>query len=261
MAYSILSGNTSDAFTINAATGVIKVAISAFLDFETAHSFSLAVKIQDNGTPSLSSQATIIISLTDVNEAPVMENQFFSLVEKSVPGTAIGYVLTSDPDKNKILKYTIVGGNENRIFNLDASTGLISVADSSQLTYKSNPLTILIVRVQDNGIDSLPAVAFITISLQKILKDITQVSEIFNESDISVYPNPTADFVNISLGKVTKQPVIIKIFNMKGQEIYASKTTGQEKISIDLVNAKPGAYVTHIDINGESYIKKVIVQK
>jgi hypothetical protein len=218
------------------------------------------VKIQDNRTPSLSSQATIIISLTDENEAPVIENQLFSLIEQSVPGTEIGYISASDPDKGQSLKYTIIGGNENNIFDLDAS-GLLGVADSSQLAFKSNPLTILLVRVQDNGIDSLSALAFVTISLQKNLKDIMQVSENFRESDISVYPNPTADFVNIGLGKVTKQPVIIKIFNMNGQEIYASKTIGQEKISINLVNAKPGAYVTHIDINGESYIKKVIVQK
>ncbi|MDO9253872.1 MAG: cadherin domain-containing protein, partial [Bacteroidales bacterium] len=70
LSYSILSGNTNGAFAINATTGVLSVVNSAALNFESTPSFALIVKVLDNGTAALSSQATVTVSLLDVNEAP-----------------------------------------------------------------------------------------------------------------------------------------------------------------------------------------------
>lgn len=63
LTYSIISGNTSTAFAINAATGDLTVANSAALNFSTNPVFTLSVKVQDNGAVSLSNQATITINL------------------------------------------------------------------------------------------------------------------------------------------------------------------------------------------------------
>jgi len=75
--YSIISGNTSGAFSINASNGNILVTNMTVLNFEVTPSFALVVKVMDNGNPSLSAQATITINLTDVNEAPVVVDQTF----------------------------------------------------------------------------------------------------------------------------------------------------------------------------------------
>jgi VCBS repeat-containing protein len=75
--YSIVSGNTSGAFSINASNGNILVTNTAVLNFEVTPSFALVIKVTDNGNPSLSAQATITINLTDVNEAPVVVDQTF----------------------------------------------------------------------------------------------------------------------------------------------------------------------------------------
>jgi len=64
LTYSILSGNTSSAFSINSSTGVLSVANSTALSMQTNPSFSLIVKVQDNGPGTLSSQATVSITLT-----------------------------------------------------------------------------------------------------------------------------------------------------------------------------------------------------
>ena len=87
LTYSILSGNTSGAFAINASTGVLTVANSAALNFEVTPSFALVVKVQDNGTGTLSSQATVTVSLTNINEVPVISNQAFEVIEYSPNGT------------------------------------------------------------------------------------------------------------------------------------------------------------------------------
>ena len=64
LTYSITAGNTSSAFAINAGTGVLTVANSAALDYETTPQFSLTVRVADPG--GLSDTATITVSLIDV---------------------------------------------------------------------------------------------------------------------------------------------------------------------------------------------------
>jgi len=86
------------------------------------------VKVQDNGTPSLGSQATVIVNLTDVNEVPVIANQTFSIAENSANGTSVGTVVASDPDAGQTLTYSILSGNTSGAFALNASTGVFDVA-------------------------------------------------------------------------------------------------------------------------------------
>ena len=56
--YSILSGNTNGALTINTSTGVLSVVNSTSISLD----ITLIVKVQDNGIGALSSQATITIT-------------------------------------------------------------------------------------------------------------------------------------------------------------------------------------------------------
>ncbi|MBL0135861.1 MAG: cadherin repeat domain-containing protein, partial [Chitinophagaceae bacterium] len=165
LTYSILSGNTSSAFAINATTGAITVANSTAINFETNPFFTLVIKVQDNGTGLLSSQANITITLTDVNDSPIIANQFFTIAENSVNGTAVGTVVASDPDAGQILAYSILSGNTSGAFAINASTGAITVANTTALNYEATPSFALIVKVQDNGTVSLSSQATITINL------------------------------------------------------------------------------------------------
>jgi hypothetical protein len=71
----IVSGNLNSTFSINAISGAIVVTNSAALNFEATPKYSLVIKVQDNGTPTLSTQATVTINVTNVNEAPVIVAQ------------------------------------------------------------------------------------------------------------------------------------------------------------------------------------------
>lgn len=75
--FSIIGGNTSGTFIINSLTGVITVFNSPTLDFETTPSFALIVKVQDNGSGTLSAQNTVTINVNNVNEAPIVKDQTF----------------------------------------------------------------------------------------------------------------------------------------------------------------------------------------
>src|SRR4029077_7349657 len=64
--WGITTGNTGNAFAINAATGQLTVLTSAALNFEVTPSFTLTVQATDNGTPALSGTTFVTVNLTDV---------------------------------------------------------------------------------------------------------------------------------------------------------------------------------------------------
>lgn len=163
LSYSITAGNTSGAFAINASTGVLAVANSAALDYETTPQFSLTVRVADPG--GLSDTAIISIALNDVaegNRAPVVNNQSFSVSENSANGTTVGTVVASDPDGNP-LTYSITAGNTSSAFAINASTGVLTVANSAALDYETITQFSLTVRVADPG--GLSDTATITVAL------------------------------------------------------------------------------------------------
>ncbi len=68
--FSIVSGNTGDAFAIDSITGVLTVAKDSALKAD----FALVVKVQDNGAGNMSNQATISINVKTVGIEPVGSN-------------------------------------------------------------------------------------------------------------------------------------------------------------------------------------------
>ncbi|MDB5336835.1 MAG: hypothetical protein JWN70_2454, partial [Planctomycetaceae bacterium] len=178
LTYSITSGNTNGAFAINPTTGKTTVANSAALDFETKPSFSLVVRATDNGTPSLSSSTTVTISLTNVNETPVIAAQSFSIAENSANGSVVGIVAASDPDAGQSLTYSIVSGNTNNAFTINASTGRITVANSAALDFETTPTFALQIRVSDSNSPSRSSTATMTISLTDVVEPLAVVLDI-----------------------------------------------------------------------------------
>jgi len=168
LTYSILSGNTNAAFAINASSGVLTVANSAALNFEVTPVFYLVVKVQDNGTGTLSSQATVSVSLTNINEVPVITNQSLSVSENSSNGITVGTVVASDPDAAQTLTFSIISGNTSGAFSINSATGVVSVANSAAVSSDINPSFTLLVKVQDNGTGLLSSQANVNVSLSNI---------------------------------------------------------------------------------------------
>jgi len=163
--YTITNGNTNNAFAINAFNGEIIVNDYTQLDYETDSTFVLTVQVQDNGTGYLTDDATVNIAITPVNDAPVINDQVFSIKENSPNGTIVDTVIATDADANDTLSYTITYGNTGNAFAINTSNGEITVSDSSQLDYETDSIFVLTVQVQDNGIGYLTNDAAITINL------------------------------------------------------------------------------------------------
>ncbi|MCD4696195.1 MAG: cadherin domain-containing protein, partial [Bacteroidales bacterium] len=178
LAYDITSGNTDNAFNINAATGEITVNNSLALNFEQTAIFSLTVTVTDNGSGSLSNQASVIINLNDINEPPEIVNQSFAIDENSTNGSSVGIVIASDPDNGQSLAYSITSGNADNAFNINVATGEITVNNSSALNFEQTATFWLTVTVTDNGSGSLSNQASVIINLN----DINEAPVILTES-------------------------------------------------------------------------------
>lgn len=149
--FSIVAGNTNNAFAIHATTGVLSVKNSAALDFEKQSRFDLTVRVDDNGVPSQFGTATVTVFLQDTNDAPVVPNTGFLIGENSVHNAFIGTVASSDQDPGQSRTYSIVAGNDDDAFALHPTTGVLTVNNSAALDYKTRTHINLTVRVADNG--------------------------------------------------------------------------------------------------------------
>lgn len=149
--YSIISGNTSDAFKIDATTGVLRVNNSAVLDFESVQRFDLTIRVIDNGTPALSGNATVNVFLRNENDAPVVVATDFLIGENSNSGALIGMIPVTDQDSNQTRTFSIVAGNTDNAFSIDTNTGALRVNNSAALNYEAVQRFDLVIRVVDNG--------------------------------------------------------------------------------------------------------------
>ena len=139
LTYAIISGNTNNAFAINSSTGEITVNDSSALDYETNPLFDLTVQVQDDGVGLFTDTATVSINLNDVNESPVGEitdstlSTYNAVFENSISGTSVGLTaFATDSDTTDTITYSLTDDSNGR-FQIDATSGIITVADNTLL--------------------------------------------------------------------------------------------------------------------------------
>ena len=105
------------------------------------------------------------VSLNVSNNTPEADDSVFSIDENSANGTVAGSVSAGDPDTGDTLNYAIVGGNATGAFAIDATTGQISVADSTLLDFETTPsFSLTVAAIDPQGAYDT---ATITINLQQ----------------------------------------------------------------------------------------------
>src|SRR5207237_1186256 len=115
-----------------------------------------------------SNLATVTITVTAVNDAPVVEDQLFSVAENSANGTVVGTILASDVDTGQTRTFAVTGGTGQAAFAVNATTGEITVANSAALDLEPTPSFTLDGTVTDTGTPALSDTAVITISLTNV---------------------------------------------------------------------------------------------
>ncbi|ESO89125.1 hypothetical protein LOTGIDRAFT_154208 [Lottia gigantea] len=135
ISFTIYSGS-SDKFRINSQTGQISTAGS--LDREDTEQYSLIIIATDRGSPSLSSNTTVNITITDVNDSPPIfpQREKTINVQENSTGSLAG-LLGTDKDENSSLKYSIdynlsqgIAANQQSV-NATVIQNLVSIDNSN----------------------------------------------------------------------------------------------------------------------------------
>ncbi|XP_028927738.1 protocadherin Fat 4-like isoform X2 [Ornithorhynchus anatinus] len=119
------------AFQINDA-GMISVKNSSVLDRERIGKYTLQVKATDHLPPHSEAQAVITISLLDENDnSPVFKGTPYeqTIFSNRTVGMTIVQIVSHDEDdgKNGIISLTLTGGNEKGYFELNVTSGIITL--------------------------------------------------------------------------------------------------------------------------------------
>lgn len=172
LTWSIAGGNVQGAFAINPATGQLTVANAAALDYETLSTrwddpatFELFVSIADASNPSLNESIRTVVTVSAVNEPPVISNGSFTVYEAVSIGSVVGAITAGDPDRFDFPTLSITSGNTGGRFAIDAATGSIKTAAS--LSAPSDTTYTLTVSAQDQGSPALSATATYTVLVKK----------------------------------------------------------------------------------------------
>ncbi|CAH8521239.1 unnamed protein product [Schistosoma turkestanicum] len=127
-------------FFVDNSTGVLRLADYASLDRETTGSYVLMIEISDAGTPSLTADRLIRITveITDVNDSPpIFTDSFYlrsTLFLPTYPTELVLQLTAEDPDLNDSVHYYLVGGDGAEHFTLDENDGILRVASNSTLS-------------------------------------------------------------------------------------------------------------------------------
>ncbi|XP_068182529.1 protocadherin beta-15-like [Antennarius striatus] len=188
--YSVLAGEVNGApvssyVSVNGDTGVIH-AVRSF-DYEHMRSFQVHLMARDNGSPPLSSNVTVSVFISDVNDncpqilypAPEGSSFMTELVPKAAHGgSVVSKVIAVDADsgQNAWLSYQIVKSTDPGLFTIGVHSGEIRTQrDISQSdSMKQN----LIVSVKDNGQPSLSATCSMYLLISDNLAEVPELKDI-----------------------------------------------------------------------------------
>ena len=149
--YTLYSGDIN-AVSIDSITGILSIKDVTQFDFETNTSFVVNLVVEDGGLiPEMKDSSIITINVLDINEKPIVYDSIFSINENIPNGTSLGFVASSDVDAVQNIQYSLIAGNVN-LMNIDASTGELTVSNSSAFNVEADTAFVVDVRVTDGGL-------------------------------------------------------------------------------------------------------------
>ncbi|ESO89853.1 hypothetical protein LOTGIDRAFT_124131, partial [Lottia gigantea] len=146
--------------------GTGTVSLTGSLNYETDKIHNIIVLVSDNGTPDLTTTATVNIVVTDVNESPpVFASTPYAatIAETDAPGESILAVSASDADTSETRTYSL---SSTTYFIIDAQTGALIL--KGPLNREDVDNYILTVQAADKGTPPLVETASIPITITDI---------------------------------------------------------------------------------------------
>ncbi|XP_041362432.1 cadherin-23-like [Gigantopelta aegis] len=170
--YRIQSGNSpNSAFVLDSVNG--KLSLQQLLDYDQTENkgglITLIIEANDNGSPPMTSTASVIITVqNENNHSPQFSQTSYSqlISEIAKPGTYVLKINASDADtglNGKILYSIASGGDEN--FDLNMNTGVLTISNKVSFDYDVVKKYDLKVYATDQGTQPRTATSKVEITI------------------------------------------------------------------------------------------------
>ncbi|XP_036764318.2 protocadherin-7 isoform X2 [Manis pentadactyla] len=201
----------SNIFSIENDTGTIYSTMSFDREHQTTYTFR--VKAVDGGDPPRSATATVSLFVMDENDnAPTVtlpRNISYTLLPPSSNvRTVVATVLATDSDDgiNADLNFSIVGGNPFKLFEIDSTSGVVSLV--GKLTQKHYGLHRLVVQVNDSGQPSQSTTSLVHVFVNESVSNATVID---SQIARSLHTPLTQDIAGDPSYEISKQRLSIVI--------------------------------------------------
>ncbi|KAK2891240.1 hypothetical protein Q8A67_013883 [Cirrhinus molitorella] len=200
LSYTLLSSTdlfSLKKFRLDPGTGFLYT--SEKLDHETMQRHILTVMVRDQGVPVKSNVVRVIINVEDSNDnAPWFASSRYTarVFETAAIGSSVLQVTALDKDKgiNAEILYSIDSGNLGNSFNIDQSSGIVTVARELDREYKDQ--YELVIKASDKGEPSLSVAA--TVKIMVTISDNTNPKFPFNSISAEVSESvPVGSFITL----------------------------------------------------------------
>ena len=189
VSFSIIDG--FNLFEIDNATGSFSVTSS--LDFETQSSYTIQVLATDNGQPSLTSMAQIVINVINVNDQPpqLSGDQRIELSELTTSMSRVTQY-TATGEEGETLVFSLAGNGAGTVFDIDSATGIVTLLMA--LDFETTPFYSYMVTVSDGTFTSPPS------SLNITILDENDNTPQFTSNNLIIFEEEVS--INTSIGQI-----------------------------------------------------------
>ncbi|HPH95905.1 MAG TPA: cadherin domain-containing protein, partial [Anaerolineaceae bacterium] len=164
--YTVVSVDGSATNTLFTIINTNQLVTNGNLNFEVKNTYTVRIETCDNGVVAPTNQCyqkDFVVTILDINDAPVINNQSFSVAENSPVSTVVtSSVIATDEDVSptQMLTFAITGGNTNNVFTM-STAGTITVNASNWLDYEvyQHAYTLTVSVTDDASHTGGPAVA------------------------------------------------------------------------------------------------------
>ncbi|MBC6427565.1 MAG: cadherin domain-containing protein, partial [Ekhidna sp.] len=214
------------------------------LDHEGTGSYTLTVTARDDADTPLTDEATVTLTVTDVNEAPAFAQDRYTrnVAENTAANTAVVTVSATDEDDTDTPTYEITSGNTGDVFAIDARSGQITIAAGKSLNHEDTETYTLTVTAADDADTPLTAEATVTVTVT----DVNEAPKFANAAYMqNVTENTAVDAVVVTVSATDEDDTdtpIYSITNGNDNGDFAINENGQITIAKPLDHEGTGSY-------------------
>ncbi|XP_031413852.1 protocadherin beta-15-like [Clupea harengus] len=260
--YALYPGDVDDTpvsslLSINGDTGAI-LAVRSF-DYEKLKSFKVQIIARDNGSPPLSSNVTVSVSVADENDntpqilypAPEGNSLMTEMVPKAVQANSlVSKVIAVDADsgQNSWLSYHIVKATDAGLFTIGTHSG--EIRTQRDISENDGMKQNLIVSVKDNGQPPLSATCTVYLLISDNLAEIPELKDMSQGTGSKLTTYLIIALVSVSTFFLTFVIIIlaVKFCNRR-----------KPRLLFDGAVAIPSAYLppNYADVDGTGTLRSV----